>query len=371
MKKQTINTLLSGLIIVVTLLLTACASCTKNAYSNYDAVVSQELGENYFKTIAAALAAAPAESPGPYKIFIAAGNYYEKLNLDKANVQLIGAGQDKTRIYYDAYSGQLDPQGTPWGTFRSATLTITAPGVHLSEMTIENTFDFLANDALDKENVNRINGTQAVALTLDGTSDKFVARHLTLLGYQDTLYVNAGRAWFDQSVIAGNVDFIFGRGNALFTKSEIKTVGRAQNANPHGYLVAPSTQISSFYGLTFIDCKLTRVASVADNSVPLGRPWHPTTNFPDGRYADPNAIGKAVFINCWMDAHITQDGWYSMGGTMRDGTKAPFYPEDARFFEYQSTGPGAAINSKRRQLSELEAKDYTMEKIFGDWQPAY
>ena len=55
-------------------------------------------------------------------------------------------------------------------------------------------------------------------------SDTFFARDIALLGYQDTLYVNSGRSWFDRSLIAGNVDYIFGKGNALFTHSEIKTL---------------------------------------------------------------------------------------------------------------------------------------------------
>jgi pectinesterase len=57
-----------------------------------------------------------------------------------------------------------------------------------------------------------------------------------------------------------------------------------------------------------------------------------------------------------------------MNGTAKDGTKIPFLPEDARFFEYNSSGSGAVVNSKRRQLSEEEAKSYTREKILGDWQ---
>lgn len=338
----------------------------KNSMEDYAASVINDGGANHYASIAQALSAAPDNSTRPFKIYLPAGNYYEKITIDKPNIQLIGAGQNKTRIYFDAYAGQRDPQGNPWGTFRSATVTITAPRVQLNNLTIENSFNFLANDALDKDNVNRINGTQAVALTLDGASDKFVGRNISLLGYQDTLYANAGRAWFDNSLIAGNVDFIFGKGNALFTDCEIKSRPRAQSGSPQGYLVAPSTHISSDYGFTFINCKLTRTANVPDNSTALGRPWHPTTNFPDGRYADPNAIGKAVFINCWMDAHINKEAWYPMGGTQRDGTKAPFYPEDARFYEYQSSGPGAAINTKRRQLTDQQAAEYTASKILGE-----
>lgn len=56
-----------------------------------------------------------------------------------------------------------------------------------------------------------------------------------------------------------------------------------------------------------------------------------------------------------------------MNGTAKDGTKVPFYPEDARFFEYKSHGPGAQINHKRRQLSDKEVKEYSRENILGDW----
>lgn len=355
------------------LLLTACASVQK---TQYDAIVDKNSSaKNAYVSVQAAIDAAPSTATRPYRIFIAAGDYYEKLVIAKPHIQLIGAEQNSTRIFYGAYAGQQSTdagatKGQIWGTPGSATLIIRAANVQLQQLTIENSFDFLTNDALASDDPQRIANTQAVALHLDTGSDQFFARNIRLLGYQDTLYVNSGRSWFDQSLIAGNVDFIFGKGNALFTNSEIKTLGRGKPSDPHGYLVAPSTQITSEFGLTFIDCRLTRDASVPDNSTPLGRPWHPTTQFADGRYADPNAIGKAVFINSWMDAHITLDGWASMSGTAKNGSRIAFQPEDSRFFEFNSSGPGAVVNEKRRQFSNAEVKNYTKENILGDWQSA-
>ncbi|HCS64244.1 MAG TPA: pectin esterase [Cellvibrio sp.] len=356
-----------GTIIFVTLFISGCASQPKHTY---DALVdpSAKPAANNFATIKSALDAAPANSLKPYKIYVAAGNYYEKLTITKRNIQLLGAGAQVTRIYFDAYAGLTYAEGKTWGTPGSATVTIRAADIQLHQLTIENSFDFLSNDALANEDAKRVANTQAVALFLDTGSDRVLVRDARLLGYQDTLFVNAGRSWFDKSFIAGNVDYIFGNGNALFTNSEIHTLGRGKPNNPHGYLVAPSTQIADEFGLTFIDCKLTRAESVPDNSVPLGRPWHPTTQFADGRYADPNAIGKAVFINTWMDSHITLDGWYSMNGTAKDGTKIPFLPGDSRFFEFNSSGPGAVVNGNRRQLGDEEVKNYTHEKILGDWR---
>lgn len=347
-------------------------ACAHHPDLPYDAVVTHDAvlagKPKHFASVQAALDAAPMESTLPYKVFIQPGNYYEKIVIDKSNIQLIGAGMDKTRLYFDAYSGQVSEPGKTWGTRGSGTVIVRATDVQFHQLTIENTFDFVANDALENDDPQKIRHSQAVALHLDKGSDRVLVRKVKLLGYQDTLFVDAGRSWFDQNIIAGNVDFIFGAGNALFTDSEIITRIRGRDSIPHAYVTAPSTQIVDEFGLTFIRCTLTREPGVPDNSTPLGRPWHPTTDFPDGRYADPKAIGKAVFIDTKMDAHITRDGWYWMGGTTRDGGKEPFMPEDARFFEYQSDGPGAHKNDKRRQLTATEVKVYTWENIMGDWQ---
>lgn len=347
-------------------------ACAHQPDASYDAVVTRDTHlrdkPGYFNRVQAALDAAPAGAATPFKIFIQPGDYYEKLVIDKPNIHLIGAGMDKTRILFDAYSGQISEPGKTWGTRGSGTVIVRAADVQFHDLTIENSFDFVTNDALENDNPQKIRHSQAVALHLDKGSDRVLAREVKLLGYQDTLFVDAGRAWFDRNKIAGNVDFIFGAGNALFTDSEIITRIRGRDTIPHAYVTAPSTQIADEYGLTFIRCKLTREPGVPDNSTPLGRPWHPTTDFPDGRYADPNAIGKAVFIDTEMDAHITRDGWYWMGGTTRDGGKEPFMPDDARFFEYQSHGAGAHKNAKRRQLTTEDAQHYTWETLMGDWQ---
>ncbi|MES2675549.1 MAG: pectinesterase family protein [Pseudomonadota bacterium] len=353
-----------------TLLLFLNPGCIAVDGNNYHALVSQHKISSsapVYNTIQAAINAAPQNTKTPFRIFISAGNYYEKIVITKNNIQLMGAGENKTRISYADYAGKLDLSGKVLTTFGTASLRIKASDIRIENLTIENTFDFLTNDALAPDR--KIIGSQAVALFIDVPSDRIILRNISLLGYQDTLFVNSGRSWFDQVFIAGNVDYIFGGGTALFTDSEIKTRARVTATNPYGFITAPSTHIDNNYGLIFLKCRLTRDRLVPDNSVALGRPWHPTTTFADGRYADPDAIGKSIFINGWMDAHIISDGWYSMSGIARDGGKKSFLPEDSRFFEYQSTGPGAFINSKRRQLKDEEAISYTKEKILGDWQP--
>ncbi|WP_111642933.1 pectinesterase family protein [Marinimicrobium alkaliphilum] len=367
------------LLCLLTLILVA-AACTwtgsDSSSQAYDAIVQQDGVDTrgttpVYESVTDALAAAPADATAPHRILIRAGDYYEKLTITQPHIHLIGEGAERTRIYYDAYAGQEMAPGETWGTRRSGTVIVQAADVQFHRLTIENSFDFVGNDALDRDDPAKLHGTQAVALHLDSGSDRILAREVTLLGYQDTLFPNVGRSWFDRSVIAGNVDFIFGAGNALFTDSEIRTRIRGREHGTHGYVAAPSTDISRPFGFTFIDTQLTREPGVPDNSTALGRPWHPTTTFPDGRYADPYAVGKAIFIRTEMDAHITHEGWAPMGGTARDGGRKQFMPdEDARFFEYQSRGPGASTEHRlRRQLSDDVVKDFAVRNILGDWRP--
>jgi len=343
----------------------------ENQLKSYDAIVGHQSSHTIpvYSKIQHALDAAPQHSTTPYRIYIAQGTYAEKLLVTKNNVQLIGANKENTHIRFDDYSGRPDGKGKTSGTGGSATVRISAKDIHIENITLENNFDFLTNDQLSNDNPARIKDPQAVALFIDAPSDRTLVRNVALLGNQDTLFVNSGRSWFDKVYIEGNIDFIFGQGNALFTKSEIKTLARGKSINPHGFITAPSTQIASEYGLTFLNCRLTREESVPDNSVALGRPWHPTRDFADGRYADPNAIGKAVFINTWMGAHIMNDGWHSMNGMQKDGGSKTFLPEDSRFIEYKSIGPGANAHNKRRELKDNEITLYNKNKILGDWQP--
>lgn len=358
-------------------LLATCVASASVQPPAYDAIVSTEDTEQKgiptYPTLMAALAAAPANSPVPFVIYLAEGQYREKVLIEKPNIWLVGAGREKSIISFGDYAGlPAATTGEAMGTFSTATLTVQAKDFRAENLTIENSFDFLATDALPKGHKDKIRGTQAVALQTGLTSDRAAFRNVRLTGFQDTLFLQGGRSYFLDSVIEGNVDFIFGAGQAVFERSDIVTRPRAREQETVGYVTAPSTDINDRFGLVFLNCRLLKAPGVPANSSPLGRPWHPTTTFADGRYADPDAIGASVFINTYMDDHVTRDGWASMRGTSRDGSKSTvFTPESARFFEFGSHGPGAAINPKRRQLSKEMVKDYTLENIFTDWLPPF
>ena len=337
-----------------------------SATSLYDVKVSLD-GSADYASIQQAIDNAP-NNDQPYVIYIQNGTYKEKLHITRPNIYLIGEDRNKTIITATTANSMLNDEGKKFGTFGSRTVAIDAEGFSARSLTIENGFDFPANQRKAKDDPTRQKGTQAVALLISHNGDKAQFKDVNLSSYQDTLYVRAGRSYFDESRIEGTVDFIFGHGTALIQNSDIVARYRedTEAGEPLGYLTAPATNIESPFGIVFKDCNLTKEANVPAGSYGLGRPWHPTTKFEDGRYADPNAIGHTAFINCQMDDHIY--GWDKMSGKDINGEKIWFQPEDSRFWEYASKGAGAKTD-KRPQLSTADAEKYTTNNILNGWQP--
>ena len=332
-------------------------------------------GVAHYRTLQQALDAAPDHSTRPWQIRVRSGRYYEKLDVTKPKIRLTGESRDATVVTFDAFAGQTRPGTTStWTTAGCATLTIHAPDFSASNLTIENGYNYLANDSKAATDPARSNDPQAVALMTAGGSDRAFFSNVTITGHQDTLFVDAGRNCFRRCRISGGVDFIFGASQTVFDGCDIVSRPRTKaNVYPAGYVTAPSTNIRERFGLVFLGCKLLRESAlVLANSTALGRPWHPAVTMPDGRYADPNAIGSSVFIECFMDDHVMADGWFSMTGLQKSGPeRTVFLPEDSRFFEYRSTGPGASKGTgKRRQLTTIEAAEYTMANVLKGWQPA-
>ncbi len=327
-------------------------------------------GVRLYQCMTSALNDAPDNATQPYVILIKQGRYYEKLNVTKPFITFIGEQRDQTVLTFDTASDTKKSDGTTYGTTGSASITVRARDFRAENLTIENSFDYPANAAKPSNDSTRLANAQAVALKTDTGNDRAIFKNINLMGYQDTLYVNAGRHYFTQCCICGKIDFIFGAGQAVFDDCDIVSRDRASATN-NGWITAPSTHVSNAFGFLFIHSRLKKEHStMADHSVALGRPWHPTTRLLDGtRAADPNAVGSVAFIHCWMDSHIAPNGWEPMAGKDKDGNPIWFDPADARFFEFASRGPGASTNDARRSLSEEVARNFTIDHVLSGWNP--
>mgnify|MGYP000058633988 FL=1 len=321
------TSLLLCIILCLVFLLTVNIASDTFAAVKADIIVAKD-GTGNFRTVQAAIDSIPSNNSKRIVIFIKNGTYKEVVTIRQNNIHLIGESNTGTIITYDNYAGKLKPDGTTYGTSGSASFYLYGTDAILENLTIENSFD---------ENINA-NDKQAVAAYIRG--DRQIIKNCIFIGNQDTLYAHSGRQYYTNCRIIGDTDFIFGGATAVFENCEIISTPKG------GYVTAASTDIAD-YGFLFLNCNLT--SSAPKNSTYLGRPWR------------PNAY--VVYKTCYLGAHIKETGWTSMSGNP---------PENARFFEYKNTGPGAVINSSRRQLSDAEAAKFTPQNILkgnDNWNP--
>lgn len=306
-----------------------------------------------FQTVQAAVDAVPAGSTRRTQIRIAPGTYRGTVRVpaNKARVSFIGLGEkpEDVVLVHNNASGTPKPDGTgPFGTGGSASVRIDGPDFTAENLTFSNDFDEAAN----QEMKNR----QAVALFLTG--DRAVLRNIRCLGNQDTLLVDSpargvqARSYFAGCYVEGDVDFIFGRGTAVFSGCEIRSLDRGSGTN-NGYVSAGSVNIGIKHGYLFTDCRF--VSNAAAGSVHLGRPWHPS--------GDVDAIAQVLVRNSWLGSHISETPWTDMSG---------FSWREARFHEFNNNGPGSRITPTRPQLDPALAAEFTLEEYLrgtDGWAP--
>lgn len=302
--------------------------------------VSQQGNGNY-KTIQEAINSIRDLGEKEVTINIKNGIYQEKIIIPswKTKVKLIGESKDHTIITNNDFSGKviasgLDAFGLPkMSTYTSYTVLIQGNDVTLENLSIINS-------------AGRVG--QAVALHVEG--DRFVAKHCSILGNQDTLYAATAnsRQFYQDCSIEGTTDFIFGKATAVFQNCIIKNLSDS-------YITAASTSKNQPYGFVFFNCKI--VADSAVKKAYLGRPWRP--------YA------KTVFINCDLGKHIVPEGWNPWKGDKM----FPDKEQTAFYAEFKSSGQGASPKTRlswTKQLSEKEAKIYTLKNILSgtdQWNP--
>ncbi|WP_342117298.1 pectinesterase family protein [Pseudoduganella sp. OTU4001] len=144
-------------------------------------------------------------------------------------------------------------------------------------------------------------GAQAEALYFN-SEGRLIASQVDFFSEQDTIQVK-GYAWFYRSLVAGNVDFIWGYNRAaLFEESEIRSVGDSANPASGGYLVQARTVAEDDPGFVFLNSHLTHGPGPAGNDVPAGATYL-------ARPGVVTAWDNVRYINCRIGPHINPKGW--------------------------------------------------------------
>jgi pectinesterase len=343
------------------------------AAAPYDAVLkrtddARRFAAPTYASLSAAVAAAPANGTRPFRILVTRGVWDEQVVIDKPFVHLVGEDRKGSVISHLAASGLTAPDGKRWGTFRTPTLFVRAPDFAARNLTIQNAFDGLAEmtkpGGLHSHDGG---GPQAVALMLDKGSDRARLTEVDILGYQDTLFPDAGRSLFERCLITGSYDFIFGAGGP---GSTVRDPLAPRPVDPvDGYIVAPSTPIEQPFGFVFQRCRLTAEAGREASSVYLGRPWRPSSVFPDGRYGDPRFVGAAD-LSRLLDGRAHRAGGLDRDVVHGKGRQSAHHAAArGRPLLYAAKGPGLAGFKRGRWLTAKEAAAASRSAVLAGWNP--
>ena len=273
-----------------------------------DLVVGADAGSD-FATVQGALnfLMQNVDKAAPATVTIRNGSYRELLFLrGKDNVTLRGESRDGAVIEYANYdtlnpgTGASQAPGTsaaPAGG-RAVMLVEAADMLQLETLTLRNTTLRAANIS-----------AQAETLYFNNDTGRLVARDAAFYSEQDTLNLK-GWCWFYRSLVAGNVDFIWGGSRAaLFEESEIRSVGDTTSASSGGYILQARVPAAGDKGYVFLNSRLTHG--------PGPGPAH--GDIPNGATYLARSSGSATvwdniaFINCQMDSHIAAVGWAGAG----------------------------------------------------------
>ncbi|MFN3302532.1 MAG: pectinesterase family protein [Roseateles sp.] len=300
------------------------------------------------ESVQAAIDKVPAQDSRRWVIHIQPGTYRGPLCIkDKAPLALVGSALDASAVvlvdsrFSGKPKGENEPAHPCWpelgkttiGTSGSTSVLVQSDDVQLISLTI-------ANDAMDgvrrgeayPPGVGESGGAQAVALTLTG--DRIQLQGVRLLGHQDTLYVKRrtpdapARQLIRHSLIAGDVDFIFGNATLVIEQSTLLTRANRRTPGHGGIILAPSTPPGLNQGFLVTHSRLVGEPGIAPGATAIGRAWD--AGVKAGTWtAGISPSGMAVVRDSEIGAHV--------GPWAPSTSRRP--PDAARLTEFNNRQP--------------------------------
>lgn len=299
------------------------------------------------ESVQAAIDKVPADGAKRWVVHIHPGTYRGPLCIkDKAPLALIGSTLDASAVVLvdNRFSGRPKGANEPahpcWpelgkttiGTSGSTSVLVQSNDVQLISLTI-------ANDAMDgvrrgeayPAGAFEAGGAQAVALTLMG--DRIQLDNVRLLGHQDTLYARRAapdkpaRQLIRHSLIAGDVDFIFGNAVLVIEHSTILTRAHRRTPGHGGIILAPSTEPDVAQGFLVTHSRLVGEPGIAPGATALGRAWDAGVKHGSWQ-AGTSPNGVAVVRDSEIGAHV--------GPWSASTSRRPFDAAHNRLFEFNN-----------------------------------
>ena len=269
------------------------------------------------------------------------------------NISIIGESMDKTII---VNKPAIENEGI--GT--TATLLNTSNNLYMQDVTLQNALEYYKS------------GSAGRAVCLQDKGTQTICKNVKMLSYQDTYYSNEpngkGQFYFEDSEIHGTVDYVCGGGDVYFNRVLFVNESRKEGEkNGEDVIAAPNSK--SEWGYIFKDCTIENKAKAFS----LGRSWNNITRLTwlnttvnqkdeilndDKKYAyfTINAMGDAMADKFRLDV-------------LKDAEGNVFSPAEKKVVFKASDGK-VLKDEENIILTADEAAAYTLENVFGKWEPA-
>lgn len=294
---------------------------------------------------------------------------------DDVNLELRLDARVLPRVYSDSVnpSGQFKEGDPAWVMYNtcatlpadkvidtpcSAVVWAQSEGFQLANLTVTNTL----LDTVDGET------HQAVALRTDG--DRTQLENIRIIGRQDSLLVNVGeaptaanklgtyptnriaRAYIRNCYVEGDIDFVFGRANAVFDNCEFHVVSSRRKGGS-AIVFAPDTVPESSLGFLVLNSRITGDAGFQGSGrAKVGRSWDQGASA-TGYLVGKSPNGQIVIRDTYVDSSFdVAKPWDQAATTNRKhtGNASPDRklddPAFNRLWEYNNYGPGAGPAAK-------------------------
>lgn len=237
------------------------------------------------------------------------------------------------------------------GISRTALIQNRGKGNYYQDLTLRNDLDYYHA------------GDDGRAVCLQDKGTRTICNRVRMLSYQDTYYSDNERSqqYFQDSEIHGTIDFICGAGDVWFERCMIVTEKRHPDGSGHNIIMAPRTSHTP-WGYVFNRCTIKNDVS----PFYYGRGWH----------TNPRCVWLHTTLLCpekLLPTRFDPEGlkisrnyfkeYHTMDASGRDITPKT---NVVTFTLRDHTQPFEA----ETVMTEDEARQYTLQRFFPDWEPA-
>ena len=222
----------------------------------------------------------------------------------------------------------------------------TSTGLYMQDLTLQNDLDYYAAGT-GRAPVLQDKGTQTIM------------KNVNMRSYQDTYYSKNGNYYFEGGLIQGTVDYICGDGNAYFNGVTLLNKSRSATEKTGQCTITAAYTSSGLKGYVFNNCTIESECTTFN----FGRSWGGAmTAF----------INTTIKSGKLIDTRWTLEGMNSVPVSYKEyntvdnsgnGMNTP--TSNVLTFTHKS---GNSIKMETI-LTEEEAANYTVDKIFTSWDP--